>query len=240
MMTHSLALRLLSTTVQVADPRPTEGAGATEPDAVAETHPGEPGPAREPTPPSAAPRTRPRPDWALRMSGGFAILTDFPDFAEFASFGGHLGLAVHVSQRFGPRQRGYIGGGPRLSYRGRDGGVKQDGYSQPGLEGTVLIGGGSKRVVGVASMRLGLGFDYSTSSSAYNTTKFERKHYDPALWLLGGGGVLVKLAPQWSLGGHAEFGIYSALQWRLGFEMAIAEIGLDVAWHFGRGRRDGI
>ena len=55
-------------------------------------------------------------------------------------------------------------------------------------------------------------------------------------WLLGGLVVLGKLTPRWSLGGHVEAGITRIV----GPATFVLEAGLNVAWHFGRGRRDGI
>ena len=185
--------------------------------------------------PSPAPQSR-RPDWALRMFGGYALVLPVDAF-----HGGHVGLGVHASKRFGKRGRGYIGGGPRLHYRGLRRSDIASGNSfaitvhQFGPEGDLLVGGGSSRVVGLFSLRLGLGLTAQKGSQTdgINTIDIDRRALGG--WLLGGVVVLGKLSPRWSLGGHAEFGIAGLPE--LAFA---AELGLNLAWHFGRGRRDGI
>ena len=185
--------------------------------------------------PSPAPQSR-RPDWALRMFGGYALALPVDAF-----HGGHVGLGVHASKRFGKRGRGYIGGGPRLHYRGLRRSDIASGNSfaitvhQFGPEGDLLVGGGSSRVVGLFSLRLGLGLTAQKGSQTdgINTIDIDRRALGG--WLLGGVVVLGKLSPRWSLGGHAEFGIAGLPE--LAFA---AELGLNLAWHFGRGRRDGI
>lgn len=208
------------------DTLPAEGTVVSEPrEAVAEAGP------TPPPPPQSK-----RPDWALRMFGGYSLA--LPDGAYH---GGHIGLGFHASKRFGKRQRGYIGGGPRLHYRGlRRGEIASDSayqisIHQFGPEGNLLVGGGSKRVVGLFSLRLGLGLNATngTRTEAGIVTDIDGR--DLGGWLLGGVVVLGKLSPRWSLGGHAELGIAGMPT------LAIAaELGLNLAWHFGRGRRDGI
>lgn len=187
-----------------------------------------------PTPPPL-PQSR-HPDWALRMFGGYSLA--MPDGAYH---GGHFGVGIHASKRFGKRLRGYIGGGPRLHYRGlrRSEIASDNAYAitlhQFGPEGNLLLGGGSKKVVGLFSLRLGLGLtaQHGTRSDSITTTDIDERSLGG--WLLGGVVVLGKLNPRWSLGGHAEFGIAGVPD--LAFA---AELGLNLAWHFGRGRRDGI
>jgi len=200
-----------------ADSLPAEGA------AVADQTPAEPVP-------KASPEKR-RPDWALRLFGGYSMTR-----AGFDFHGGHFGIGVHASQRFGARGRGYIGGGPRLHYRGMRahegaGFLQYDyGLHQFGPEGNLLVGGGSNRVVGLFSLRLGLGVSV-TQGQGLRETAF-------AGWLFGGPTVLGKITERWSLGGHAEFGIIGiGIGGGVGFA---TEIGLNAAWHFGRGRRKGI
>jgi outer membrane protein OmpA-like peptidoglycan-associated protein len=184
-------------------------------------------PKPEPVPP-ASPSKR-RPDWALRMFGGYSLALPGDDF-----HGGHVGLGLHASQRFGARGRGYVGGGPRLHYRGLRG--REDtglvtydlGLHQFGPEGDLLIGGGNDRIVGLFSLRLGLGVSVTQGLGSRDAAL--------AGWLLGGPMILGKLSKRWSLGGHAEFGMIGT-----GSTVAFgAEIGLNAAWHFGKGRRDGI
>jgi hypothetical protein len=55
-------------------------------------------------------------------------------------------------------------------------------------------------------------------------------------WALGGVVVLGKLTPRWSLGGHLEAGVTGMTR----PTTFVLEAGLNLAWHFGRGRRDGI
>ncbi len=199
-------------------------------------------PAAEATP-KPVPRDR-RLDWALRLFGGYTLATPGPTL-----HGGHLGVGVHASQRFGRRERGYIGGGPRLHYRGMTGSTDFITESldatvhQFGPEGNLLLGGGSKKVVGLFSLRLGLGMSAiktvttapSTMIGAPDTVTRDRT-ISFAGWLLGGLVVLGKLTPRWSLGGHVEAGITRIV----GPATFVLEAGLNVAWHFGRGRRDGI
>ena len=194
-------------------------------------------PAPAPTDPDAGPvAAARRPDWALRLFGGYSLAAP-----GITLHGGHFGVGVHASQRFGARKRGYIGGGPRLHYRGLHGSSTADGVTtsptvhQIGPEGDLLIGGGSKRVVGLFSLRLGLGASIFRGSASDGVTTTSLDATRLAGWLLGGVVVLGKLTPRWSLGGHAEAGIIGIT------DPAFAvELGLNVAWHFGRGRRDGI
>lgn len=185
------------------------------------------------TPP--APQSR-RPDWALRLFGGYALAVPGDAF-----HGGHVGLGVHASKRFGKRGRGYIGGGPRLHYRGLRRSDITSGNSfaitvhQFGPEGDLLVGGGSSRIVGLFSLRLGLGLAAQKGSQTDGITTTDIDQRALGGWLLGGVVVLGKLSPRWSLGGHAEFGIAGLPE--LAFA---AELGLNLAWHFGRGRRDGL
>lgn len=195
----------------------------------------------------ARPPEKQRPDWALRIFGGYTFATP-----GIPLHGGHLGLGVHASQRFGAKGRGYIGGGPRLHYRGVRGGAEfSDGLTderldlrvhQFGPEGNLLVGGGSKKVVGLFSLRLGLGLSVLKSTLTTDPmppmlepTVTRERDLDIGGWVLGGVVVLGKLTPRWSLGGHLEGGIIG----RTPFAFAI-EAGLNLAWHFGRGRRDGI
>ncbi len=179
-----------------------------------------------------------RPDWALRFFGGYGLSVQPP-----ALHGGHFGVALHASQRFGKQGRGYIGGGPRLHYRGLVH-TQSDSVAnttthlvlhQFGPEGDLLVGGGSQKVVALFSLRVGLGV---SSFKARVTDGLMQSSADALRlggWALGGVVVLGKLGPRWSLGGHAEAGV-------LGIpNLALAvEIGLNIAWHFGRGRRNGI
>jgi outer membrane protein OmpA-like peptidoglycan-associated protein len=198
------------------DALPPEGTAVSQPDA-------------QPTTAVASSATtasgKRRPDWALRFFGGYTLM--LPDGAFN---GGHVGVAAHASQRFGTRKRGYIGGGPRLHYRGvfRKDDVSTRTIHEFGPEGNLLLGGGSDKVVGLFSLRLGLGMTALRGNDAMgslHSTRFTG-------WVLGGLVVLGKLTPRWSLGGHAEAGITTYV--------LVAEFGLNVAWHFGRGRRDGI
>ncbi len=185
--------------------------------------------------PLPAPQSR-RPDWALRLFGGYALVLPGDAF-----HGGHVGLGVHASKRFGKRGRGYIGGGPRLHYRGLRRSDIASGNSfaitvhQFGPEGDLLVGGGSSRIVGLFSLRLGLGLAAQKGSQTDGITTTDIDQRALGGWLLGGVVVLGKLSPRWSLGGHAEFGIAGLPE--LAFA---AELGLNLAWHFGRGRRDGL
>lgn len=198
----------------------------------------------EPTPP-LAPQSR-RPDWALRLFGGYTLAlpdADYPPLVvpDAVYHGGHLGVGVHASKRFGARQRGYIGGGPRLHYRGvRRSEISSDSafelaIHQFGPEGDLLLGGGSRKVVGLFSLRLGLGLAATNGTITEAGATFDVKQRGLGGWLLGGLVVLGKLNPRWSLGGHAEVGVIGAPE--LAFA---AELGLNLAWHFGRGRRDGL
>ncbi|MDC0673657.1 OmpA family protein [Nannocystis radixulma] len=206
-----------------ADSLPAEGA------AVADQTPAEPAP-------KASPEKR-RPDWALRLFGGYSML-----YRGFDYHGGHFGVGVHASQRFGARGRGYIGGGPRLHYRSvraYEGGLggHDIGVHMLGPEGNLLIGGGSDRVVGLFSLRLGLGAAFTRGQFTDDIgTVAHLRGTLLAGWLLGGVTVLGKINERWSLGGHAEAGIIG-----VGRGLGLAtEIGLNAAWHFGRGRRKGI
>ncbi len=158
-------------------------------------------------------------DWALRFFGGYTG-------AFRSSHGGHFGVALHASRRFGKRSRGYIGGGPRLQYRGgRDLEPAFTTIHHVGLEGNFLIGGGSDNLVGLFSLRLGLGPTIKHSRSydgLYSNTTAGFGN-----WLLGGVTVLRKLAQRWSLGGYAEAGITGPTV------APILEVGLNVALHFG-------
>jgi outer membrane protein OmpA-like peptidoglycan-associated protein len=207
----------------------------------AESLPGEgavsdPAPATTAPPPTAAatPRKR-RPDWALRLFAGYALWA--PD--ELLH-GGHVGLAAHASRRFGRRGRGYIGGGPRLHYRGlrhkdTEGAEKAvlSGH-QVGAEGDLLIGGGSDRVVGLFSLRLGLGASILQGGRLVAGDATAVDLVNLGGWAMGGLTVLGKIAPRWSLGGHAEAGLAGLPAG------AVFEVGLNVAWHFGKGARRGI
>lgn len=182
-----------------------------------------------------------QPDWALRLVSGYSMLP-----AGYVFHGGHFGLAVHASRRFGPRGRGYVGGGPRLTYRGtRARGEEEIYYTQYtndfavhqfGVGGDLLFGGGSQRVVGLFSLRLGLGLSNYRGHEAGMSIVRRVDLRAPGGWLLGGLVVLGKIAPRWSLGGHIEAGVlgHNFMHYFLG------EFGMNVAWHFGRGRRDGI
>jgi outer membrane protein OmpA-like peptidoglycan-associated protein len=203
----------------------TSGAEALPPEGSAVT--GDPA---EATPPTVAKSDERRPDWALRFFGGYTLLAP-----GVLYHGGHFGVGLHASQRFGERQRGYIGGGPRLHYRGvrnpsangTPGAVGGSSFHEFGPEGDLLLGGGSARVVGLFSLRVGLGlgaFRDGVSDSNFFTG-----------WALGGLVVLAKVAPRWSVGGHAEAGITNMV----GID-PVAEVGINVAWHFGKGRRKGI
>lgn len=187
----------------------------------------------EPAPKPAVAEKR-RPDWALRVFGGYSLWLPGEDL-----HGGHVGVAVHASQRFGKRQRGYIGGGPRLHYRGLTGASKfgnplyRHDAHQFGPEGDLLVGGGSAKVVALFSLRVGIGLGtLRTREDDGIDPPLTTRSLGLAGWALGGLVVLGKLTPRWSLGGHAEAGISGA--------SFLAEVGLNVAWHFGRGRRDGI
>lgn len=189
------------------------------------------GPAPARTASAASPR-RKYPDWALRLFAGYS--TAIVDAVDH--HGGHLGLGVFASQRFGRGGRGYLGGGPRLHYRGLRGREDQPGgeyavsIHQLGPEGDLLIGGGSQRVVGLFSLRAGLGLSILRGSEEGGARSRDALRLGG--WLLGGAVVLAKIAPRWSLGGHAEFGLLGIP--RVGFA---AEIGVNAAWHFGLGRR---
>jgi outer membrane protein OmpA-like peptidoglycan-associated protein len=175
---------------------------------------------------AVADRDKRRPDWALRFFGGYTLA-----LLDGAFHGGHAGVAAHASQRFGKRKRGYIGGGPRLHYRGvvrTEGTLSNRNFHSFGPEGNLLIGGGSDKLVGLFSLRLGLGLGALRGADQTGIVKSNQF----VGWAMGGLMVLGKLNKRWSLGGHAEAGI---LQTSL-----LVEIGLNVAWHFGRGRRDGI
>jgi outer membrane protein OmpA-like peptidoglycan-associated protein len=201
-----------------------------------------------PKPAEPAKPVEKRPDWALRLFGGYSLA-----LPGFALHGGHIGLGVHASQRFGAKGRGYIGGGPRLHYRGLRGGAEfSDGLvderldlrlHQFGPEGNLLVGGGSQKVVGLFSLRLGLGLSALKTISTTEPmppmtepTTTRTSGIDLGGWVLGGVVVLGKLTPRWSLGGHLEAGITRVA----GPATFVLEAGLNVAWHFGRGRRDGI
>lgn len=214
----------------------TEGAEAlpTEGATVAGVDPA-PTPAPAPVAPPAPPRKK-RPDWALRLLGGYALA-----FPAVPLHGGHVGLALHASARFGKRERGYIGGGPRLHYRGlthsSSSGDRATEFRlhQVGPEGNLLVGGGSKRVVGLFSLRVGLGLSALEGGERVGTKISRVDSLGLGGWALGGVAVLGKLSPRWSLGGHAEAGVT-----RITGLALLVEVGLNVAWHFGRGRRDGI
>lgn len=169
-------------------------------------------------------------DWALRFFGGYTLI--HPG-AFIPHHGGHFGIAVHASRRFGKRGRGYIGGGPRLHYRGgRHLEPAILSTHQFGPEGNLLIGGGSDKVVGLFSLRLGLGL--TTNHSRSFDGLYSNTTAGLGGWLLGGVTVLRKIARRWSLGGYAEAGITGPTT------APILEVGLNVAWHFGEGRHDGI
>ncbi|MEZ4383795.1 MAG: OmpA family protein [Nannocystaceae bacterium] len=185
---------------------------------------------------SEAPRSRAapsrRPDWALRVFTGYSTAL----LRRVDHHGGHLGVGLFPSQRFGRSHRGYIGGGPRLHYRGLRGhewfadGEYALSIHQLGVEGDLLVGGGSERVVALFSLRMGLGVSILRGSE--ESGEVNRDAATLGGWLLGGVVVLAKVAPRWSVGGHAEVGT-------LGIPGAgfAAEIGVNAAWHFGIGRR---
>lgn len=189
----------------------------------------------EARPPAATRRREPaprRPDWALRLFTGYSSAI----VGGVDHHGGHLGLGVHASQRFGDRHRGYIGGGPRLHYRGLRGrealidGDYDLSIHQLGPEGDLLIGGGGERIVALFSLRAGLGLSILRGSEGGGAV--DRDAVRLGGWLLGGLVVLAKVAPRWSVGGHAELGTLGIPG--VGFA---AEIGVNAAWHFGVGRR---
>lgn len=172
-----------------------------------------------------APRMSPT-DWVLRVFGGYSRT----DPAAFIfNHGGHVGLAAHASRPFGARGRGYIGGGPRLHYRG----IRrlEPAYltlHQFGTEGDLLLGGGSDKFVGLFSLRLGLGLTSDRIRSHDGLYRSSSTGFGG--WLLGGIGVRGKIAGRWSVGGHAEAGI-------TGMHAApLIEVGLDLGWHFGQSR----
>jgi outer membrane protein OmpA-like peptidoglycan-associated protein len=213
----------------------TEGAEALPPEGAAVSEP-------TPNPDAAAAVERRtadarRPDWALRFFGGYTLLQPGDTTPQDPLHGGHAGVALHASQRFGKQQRGYIGGGPRLHYRGvlRKDDTVTTTIHEVGPEGNLLVGGGSKKVVGLFSLRVGLGLG---AVQVRDTPGVILREARLAGWAMGGLVVLGKLTPRWSLGGHAEAGIAHIL----GFKQPgpVFEVGLNVAWHFGRGRRDGI
>ena len=177
-----------------------------------------------------------RPDWALRMFGGYSTIPGL------GLHGGHVGLGVHASRRFGAGKRGYIGGGPRLHYRGlRERelvGVSRYalGVHQFGPEGNLLVGGGSERVVGLFSLRLGLGVSVLRGSYDDGMTSGSLDQVALGGWLFAGPAILGKISERWSLGGHLDLGMVGVTG---GVDFG-AEVGLNLAWHFGRGRRDGI
>lgn len=214
-----------------ADTLPTEGSSVSHPAAA---------PVEAPPPVVATSAHKRRPDWALRMFGGYSTLP------LDRYHGGHLGVGLHASIRFGQRQRGYLGGGPRLHYRGMrfhdsDGTGSSEttlAIHQFGPEGNFLIGGGNKQVVGLFSARLGLGLHADRGATRLGITTTDVRRNALGGWALGGVVVLGKLSPRWSLGGHAEVGVLGSTG---GGPLAfLAEIGLNVAWHFGAGRRIGI
>jgi len=208
-----------------AESLPAEGSEVSPPPTVASVAPVRRSPSR-------------RPDWALRMFGGYSLAIPVPTL-----HGGHFGVGVHASQRFGERDRGYIGGGPRLHYRGlrhsesdeAAGTASELVVHQFGPEGDLLIGGGSKQIVGLFSLRVGLGLSAVKGSSIDGLMESSVDAKRLGGWALGGVVVLGKLSPRWSLGGHLEAGVLGIPN--LG---PVVELGLNVAWHFGRGRRDGI
>lgn len=217
-----------------AETLPSEGTHVNKPAAT-------PTPEPTPGPVARAPGKR-RPDWALRFFGGYTLM-----LPGDALHGGHFGVALHASQRFGARGRGYIGGGPRLHYRGVHRSDIDAGTSsattihQFGPEGNLLIGGGSHKVVGLFSMRLGLGLSALRGRVSDAFGAVDSKANGLGGWALGGVAVLGKLTPRWSLGGHAEGGIagVTGADGALGLA-GVVEVGLNLAWHFGKGRRDGI
>lgn len=204
--------------VSGAESLPAEGTTVSEP---------KPEPAR-----AESTRRSKHPDWALRVFGGYTLLVP-----EDPLHGGHFGLGVFASQRFGKKQRGYIGGGPRIHYRGvlRKDDTVTTTIHEVGPEGDLLIGGGSKKVVALFSLRLGLGLG---AVRVRDEPGLLLREHRLAGWAMGGLVVLGKLTPRWSLGGHAEAGVAHIL----GFKAPgpVVEIGLNLAWHFGKGRRDGI
>lgn len=212
-----------------ADTLPTEGSSVSQPKTITPDDPPAAVLLAEPTPPR-----KKYPDWALRMFGGYSTLP------LDAYHGGHLGVGLHASIRFGKRDRGYLGGGPRLHYRGlrfhETTPIETTaGLHQFGPEGNLLIGGGNKKVVGLFSARLGLGLNTGRVRSDIAP---DVRSTNLGGWALGGVVVLGKLTPRWSLGGHAEAGVLGSTG---GGPLAfLMEIGLNVAWHFGRGRRVGI
>ena len=173
-----------------------------------------------------------RPDWALRFFGGYTLIHPGVPF-----HGGHFGVGVHASQRFGKRRRGYIGGGPRLHYRGvrnsttnlTAGASGGSTFHEFGPEGDLLIGGGSDKFVALLSLRLGLGLGAARDGVT--------SHNFLTGWGMGGVMLLGKITPRWSLGGHAEAGLTNVV---IASIDPIFEVGLNVAWHFGKGRRKGI
>ena len=217
----------------------TEGAESLPPAGSEVTQAAAPAPEPAPKP---GPRDRSL-DWALRLFGGYSLATPGPTL-----HGGHFGIGVHASQRFGARRRGYVGGGPRLHYRGLGGEASSEFETvervvhQFGPEGNLLIGGGSEKLVGLFSLRLGLGLSAlkTVETTPATLTMPEATSRTDALnlggWLLGGVVVLGKIAPRWSLGGHVEAGITRVVA----PATFVMEVGLNVAWHFGRGRREGI
>ena len=200
----------------------------------------EPAPDTTPAPApvvAAKPDDKRRPDWALRFFGGYSLL-----MPGATLHGGHFGVGLHASQRFGARGRGYIGGGPRLHYRGNSQSVVSGDtagrltFHQVGPEGNLLLGGGSKRVVGLFSARVGLGL-----SAFRGSGPVEGAANGLGGWALGGVMVLGKLTPRWSLGAHVEGGVAGVTGANGALGLAtLVEAGLNVAWHFGRGRREGI
>ena len=184
--------------------------------------------------PASRRRTSPprRPDWALRVFTGYSTAL----LRRVDHHGGHLGIGVFPSQRFGANDRGYIGGGPRLHYRGLRGhewfadGEYALSIHQLGVEGDLLVGGGSERVVALFSLRAGLGVSVLRGSE--ESGQVNRDATKLGGWILGGVVVLGKVAPRWSVGGHAELGALGIPG--VGFA---AEIGVNAAWHFGIGRR---
>lgn len=185
---------------------------------------------------ASARRSVDRPDWALRMFGGYSLA-----FADPTLHGGHLGVGVHASRRFGAWDHGFIGGGPRLHYRGMHGedravaGATALTLHTIGPEGNLLIGGGSERVVGLFSLRVGLG---AALLRGHQTTAGVTASLDDvrlAGWAFAGVVVLGKITRRWSLGGHVETGVVGSP----GQSIAL-ELGLNAAWHFGVGRRRGI
>lgn len=201
-----------------------------------------PEPTPEPAPVVTKKQEKRRPDWALRFFGGYTLL-----LPGEALHGGHFGVAAHASQRFGKRGRGYIGGGPRLHYRAVHSSETAAGITskltihQFGPEGNLLVGGGSQKVVGLFSLRLGLGLSALRGREGDGAGAIVTKANGLGGWVLGGLVVLGKLTPRWSLGGHVEGGVAGVTGANGALGLAgVVEAGLNVAWHFGRGRRDGI